>query len=502
MTLDADAFRLVRCNKQGHILRHESCPLPEAWDRSSNLCAPFLKNCLSRFCSHWRTWPLWLCASTSGQQLRFLQLQRIRSRDFSKMVYWTFRKDIPFDTDKTIFDFGRHGESNDPSVDVTVCTALKDEVEALTAPFTMAGISLSGVVAPSFALEAVCQHYKERCQEGATLLLHTGEDLASILVWESGSVSGNRIFKTGVTSEQVRAFLQQKPSPETETLESMLDRLAQQVDRTMSAHLTAHPEQRFSRLLLTGPLAQIPDLQRRLQQLGIETFSSMESPTKETIEGAWLPALGAALSNAQSTPNFLYPIQAREALQRRAQMHLFTALLLGVGALAVMMSKGILTHGNSTFQQRLFAEQARLSVYDPEVNETVLRPSVVQIVEEKQRLRQLAHRWHAPAVLQALASLTPSTVRMTQLELQMEPTARRGAVLRAKGISSGVPTQQLAVLAAFVLELEKHPLFQLTTLRQVAEMEERGQRTLQFEIEVELTPLETEKKTVQEGRSS
>ncbi len=491
MTLDADAFRLVRCNGQGRILQQEAFPLPEGLDPASDASAAFLKGSLSRFCGNWRSWPLWLCASTPGQQLRFMQLPRLRGRGFSEMVYWTFRKDIPFDVEKTVFDFGLHGGGDGDKVDVTVCTALTDELEVLLESFTRADISLCGIIPPSFALGTLLERGGGKgTGDDAVLVLHAGEELASVLVWQSGRVAGSRIFKTGLTPSQIRSVVEPGQPLEMHGFGSVLERLVQQVDRTMSAHLTAYPDHRFSQLVLTGPLAQVPALQESLrQQLGIETLPGGWALGETEVEGVWAPAAGAALSHYESTPNFLYPIRARDALQRRARMSFVFALLLGAGALALLVVHAILEHGNSDLRTRLAAEMAQLSVYDPEVNEEVLRPFVVQIAEENRQLKQLADRWHVNAVLQALARATPATLRIVRIELQMESTARRGPLLRVSGLSAGVPAQQLPVLAAYVLDLDKDPLFRATALRQVSEEEEGGRRVLKFEVEVELSPL-------------
>ncbi len=488
MTLDADALRLVRCNRQGRILRRESYPLPDDAGADADRLGNFLRSALSRFCSNWRSWPLWLCACTPGQQLRFLQLQQVRGQEFSDMVYWTFRKDIPFETDKTVFDYGIHGSADNGKVNVTVCTAVTEELETLLAPFSDAGISLCGVMAPSFALCAFCEKVKPQ-SEGSVLVLHVSEEMASVVIWESGRVTGSRIFKTGLTTAQIRSAVQSERPIEDPAFMSVVERLVEQVDRTISAHVTAYPENRFTRIIVTGPLAQLKGVQDTLQQqLGVETVGQQGVGDAST-EGLWAGAYGAALSHYEETPNFLYPVRERDALRRWARLRLLLALLLGVGALALLVLHGIIKHGNAGVKEQLTAEKAQLSAYDPEVNEEILRSFVDQVVEENRLLKQMADRWHSHAVLQALDGLTPSTVRVQQVELNMERTARRGPTLRVHGFSAGAPAQQLPVLAAYVLDLEQHALFRETTLRQVIEAEENNRRVLQFEVEVELAPL-------------
>ena len=489
--LDADALRLVRCSRQGELLAQLSYDLPDDLVLDSDAGAAFLQESLSSFCSSWKRLPLWLCATTPGLQLRFLRLQQVRPREFPEMVYWAFRKDIPFDAEKTIFDFGVHGVPVEGKVAVTVCTALQEELAILLRPFSRADIPLRGVVAPPFALAAFCARAAtEERADGLELLLDAGDELATITIMQSGQVVGSRIFKTGLTPAEVRRVVRSGAITDAAGFVPVLDRLVQQVDRTMSAHLTAHAGQHFGSVLLTGALSQVPMVREALEtQLGLVISSSQRTSDGKVVDGVWAAAYGAALSRYEDTPNFLHPVRARRGMQRRARFLFLLALLVGAGAVALVALKAYLQYGNIALQERLVAERSRLSVYDPEVNTDLLQPFVVQIAEENQLLKELADRWHPYAVLQILASLTPSSVRVTQIDLQMESVARRGPFVRVQGVATGAQAQQLPVLAAYVLDLEKHPFFGYSMLRQVHEVEKGVMRVLQFELEAELVPL-------------
>jgi len=90
--LDHDALRWVEW-KHGHIAAWKHLSYPSGLQIDSDAFAEFLRNAFSNCPADL---PLWLVSSFPSLQLRFLALPKVRPSQLSNLVYWTYRKELPF----------------------------------------------------------------------------------------------------------------------------------------------------------------------------------------------------------------------------------------------------------------------------------------------------------------------------------------------------------------------------------------------------------------------
>ena len=106
--LDIDCLRGVEVVR-GRIAQWFRIPYPAGLHPSSQEFPAFLKARLADYYSVLRHTITWVVGPTPSLQVRFLSLPKVRPSQMPNLVYWTFRKEIPFDAAQTVFDFSAEG---------------------------------------------------------------------------------------------------------------------------------------------------------------------------------------------------------------------------------------------------------------------------------------------------------------------------------------------------------------------------------------------------------
>lgn len=155
ISVEIDAVRLAE-SSGGRVIRCAEVSYPPGVTPQGDEFSTFLRRCLSGFSSSWQRASVWATGSLPSLQIRCLALPaQPRGGSVTDLVYWTFRKDVPFDTAGTVFDYGIEDSGGADGMRVSAYTVDRLEFERFTAPFTQAGIRLDGVVIPSFAMRAL-----------------------------------------------------------------------------------------------------------------------------------------------------------------------------------------------------------------------------------------------------------------------------------------------------------------------------------------------------------
>ena len=182
--LAIDSLRAVEVER-GCVVRWIDVPYPDGLAPGAKEFPAFLKKSLCDFHSAFRHPAVWVVGPLPSLQVRFLSLPKVRPRQLSNLVYWTFRKEIPFDPAQTIFDYDVEGDvgagAGKKTVEATAYTVSQEDVRALEDTFAAAGLPVDGVVIPSFALRNLFG-VRALAQPGSTLGLYVGGDASSLLL--------------------------------------------------------------------------------------------------------------------------------------------------------------------------------------------------------------------------------------------------------------------------------------------------------------------------------
>jgi Tfp pilus assembly PilM family ATPase len=386
-----DYLRMVRATETsgGHwrIDDRRRLALPLKTPKDSPEFGAFLKSALAAICGPAKQSNLWVIMSAARVEVRHIRIPKVPKKQISNAVYWTARKDAPFDEKEMIFDFELQGEVIDqgiPKFAAMVYTAPRQEIEDLKGLFSRIGRPLAGISIVPFSLQNLFRTGWIPVREGAVASLFIGQDFSRIDIYAGDNLVMTRGIKAGMSSmveALVDSFneLNQDPGTSSLTIEQgrkivrslspdspplgendagfalkkddifemirpALERLVRQVERTFEHYAATMPGDRISRIFVSGAMnIYKPIIDYVGSQLGVtsevldplselDPASGMDMEDANSISEriAFGPALGLAFSGNDHTPNlmFTYKDKEREASIARINMAVFAVFII------------------------------------------------------------------------------------------------------------------------------------------------------------------------------
>ncbi|MGD9612834.1 MAG: hypothetical protein AB7V22_08005 [Kiritimatiellia bacterium] len=538
--MDLDSLRIVEVSR-GRVVRWACVPYPGDLSPGAKEFSAFLKTSLADFHSAFRRASLWVVGPLPSLQVRFLSLPKTRPRQLSNLVYWTFRKEIPFDPQQTIFDYDVESDGFAPgpsrkTTEATAYTVGGEDVHAIVDLFAAAGFSVDGIVISSFALRNLFG-VRPLAQAGPALGLYVGGNSSSLLFFKGKQVVAHRVFKTGMnvmldvlrdrhpdwspakTYRAIRAALAAAPAPEpvaaeaariAETVQVAFDRLIQQVERSMAAYLAGKGEEEIQNVYVAGSMAGLPVLVKELgAKLGLASSpldlfqpglleANVPPPAGPEEAGMMAMALGAAFSDPAHTPNLLHTYVERAQAARRAAWRM-AALVLGlVGLVLLAAAGGWVGQRNRCLRSELETIQAQIRQFAPYPDRAMIQAMVNEATVNSVQMKSMAGRSLPAAALNQLARGTPADIRLTSVVLDRDAGAKAAkkskdtAVaepkirIQVQGMVLGPPGSQESKLASYVLRLEDAEMFERVSLNRSEEGREGGEQVLLFELDMKM----------------
>lgn len=537
VSLEGDCLRLAEC-RYGRIFKWQDVPYPVGLLPESEGFSSFLKECLTSFMPSVRRVPVWAVGALPSLQMRFLSLPGVQSRALSDMVYWTFRKDLPFNPEQTLFDYGREYESGsgaEKKIHVTAYTASRRETDALVELFAKAGVGLSGILIPAIAMRNLFKSVRA-AHVGTQLCLFAGNDSSSVIIIKDGNVHSSRVFKTGMTAiigviqerhpgcglpeayqrvQDAMSSAGRDTDEDAVLIREVFDRLVQQIERTIAAYLNDHAGETLNGLYVMGAIAGLrPFVQALSSRLGVEVCQvpmqenraaagGRAAGATETTDVPGLAAIaaGASISHIESTPNLLYTYRYRDGVTRRSLWGVLSIFGLGIMLAMVHLSGELLKRSNAQLAARLKNEKTQIAWVTSRVDQPRLQAMTVKAVADSVALKRMARQWLPLAEFQLLAAQTPPGIRLTSIEMisagaDAGTTDRQGLrggeagpVLRISGTVDGLQAAQRSKLAAYALRIEDTLLFTRANVIQSSDGFDGASPVLLFEMQLEVVPL-------------
>ena len=483
--------------------------------------AASLRDALAPFSLRRRACHCWALGALPSLQIRLLTMPKPRTGQASQMVYWAFRRELPFDAEATQFDYDVEWEyqaEGAQQVDVTAYTSLRTEVDALQALFAAAEVQLDGIVIPHFALRNLCR--ADWVNHSATLLLcYVGEEYTCVQIIHHGRVMLNRVFITGMHALRA-AFSDRFPGWSTAAIlhhwctaeaakqRSMLEqgmptirRLMQQVDRSLDAFLVQQElDEDDVHIYMAGELASVPCVMEAMQQgresavtpLNVMTqnhlATGVAAPQDEREARLLTMAAGTALSAVQESPNLLCLKSTRV---REEQTHQRNFRL--VAAVCVVLFLAVLTgyfFGQINERKRQEIDVLRTQVERARENEELgaITELITVVEDRKAELRKLMMHYAPIAVLGEVSELTPPEIQLDMIRVIWDGApGGPGSRTRAEvvGRVHGPVAQRASHLAAYDLALENGLLLDAVTVTK----SQPGTEALTFEMGITLSPV-------------
>lgn len=543
--LDADALRVVEMS-HGKISGWIQVPYPPGMTPSSSGFPMFLKQSLDAQASAARRVPVWVVAPLPSLQVRFLSIPKARPRQVSNLVYWTFRKEIPFDPMQTVFDYDVEGEASGAGaarrIDATAYTIQQAEVDAVVSLFDQAGVRLEGVLIPSFALRNILRAHPVP-QSGTVLGLYVGDDSSSLMFFRGRHVTSHRVFKTGMNVildalrdrhrewsadhafRMISAALEAGAHPagpgtglaadEAERIRELVHgafaRLVQQVDRSVSAYLVGRTDEEVKHIHVCGSITRLPSLVKELgARIGMTCHVLdplvLGQPQARTHAGggqdeggSLAVAYGAALSTPEGTPNVLHTYVKREQDARIGRARKLVTALGAAALLVMVLLYGLVARVNSRLRTELEGYEKQLAQFVPHPDQQRIHEMMGQATKNSLRMKTMARRGVTLSALNTLAGQTPAEIKLEKIELTSEesnaprPPAAKGVAVSAPpdvapfrvhvdGMVFGPPAGHQSILASYILRLEDTDIFNKVSLTRTGEGVEGSDQVLLFSL--------------------
>jgi len=305
-------------NKKREILDLRIVPFDSGLTREDPIFPGFLKETLSRFCGSSKKIKIWSSISSARVEQRYLQIPKVPRKQIANAVYWTFKKEIPFDEKEMIFDFDILGEITKDGlqkIEVNAFIAPQIEIEKLQSIFSKSGFSLTGVSIIPFAFQNLLRTRLVESEINNVCSLYIGRDWSRIDIFSNQNLVLSRGIKAGINS--------------------MLEAIREEIEMTLGGNTMEAPESKEDDLEMTQEevAAHESDLTRKLFN-GIEDSSFL---TTEEVADLGL----------QPDEIFVMIQPAMDRLVRQVERTLghFTLNFENRVVEKIFISGGITTHG-------------------------------------------------------------------------------------------------------------------------------------------------------------
>ncbi|MFA4915123.1 MAG: hypothetical protein WC560_00450 [Syntrophales bacterium] len=441
----------------------------------------FLRNEISKFCGTYKNLHLWAIMSSARVNVRHIRIPKVAKKHIENAIYWTVRKELPFDEKETVFDYEIQGEITEGAVQklsAMVYTAPRYEIEGLKKQFNEIGFPLDGISVASFAIQNIFLTEWLPAAESTLASLFIGNDFSRIDIYARGKLTMTRGIKAGINSmveslqERINELLPKLSGIEGEPIRTSmeearkvffslspdfppltagdvgftlkeeekfaiilpaLERVIRQVERTFKHYSTNLGYDRVDKIYVSSVMSlSMPIIACVGDQLAIESdildpfkFLQLPLPQKDTLDIsmperiALTPALGLALSDHEYTPNFLVRSKNKEKLTNVARItRVAFASLITVALICAGVFLSQL-HAINQKKSEISQLEEQLLQYKPRVDQKLLSRMAATSKQLQQASKAYSDRYLGTAIIGELSEMTPENVRLIDLKVYL-----------------------------------------------------------------------------------
>jgi Tfp pilus assembly PilM family ATPase len=516
-----DCLRLVRVTESGsgnwRIQDRRRFVLPPNTPKGTPEFAALLKSALGSMFGSSKQSNLWVMMSTARVDVRHVRIPKVTKKQLDNVVYWTAKKEAPFDESEMIFDFKLQGEVIEqgiPKLAAMVYTAPRQEVEDLKTLFLRIGWPLTGITIAPFSIQNLFRTEWIPSMEGTIASLFIGTDFSRIDIYAEGNLVMTRDIRAGLNSlvdalaegfneiktnpngpaltpEEGRKILQSL-SPDSpslqegdagfglgkeaifEKIEPALDRLARQAERTFEHYNTTMPGEGIGRIFVSGAMnisppivdymgAQLGIASSVLDPLGHEESTACtdgDAPDCISERIAFGPALGLALSDNDHTPNLIFTCKDRE---RETSIKRINRTIFATFIALVLIGFAVFSYENHLIRQKktaIAALETQLENLGPAVKRDQLTKMAVNVSKRSQLSKVYAERYLGMVLISELETLTPANIRFLDLKITLGEPGKKGASNPSKDKPAEAPKARIEEVTVDGLILGDRQMFE------------------------------------------
>ncbi len=200
-------LKLVKIQSAGDqkwsLVDYRSVPLEPGTPRESPQFAAFLKQTLGEFCGPAGKVALWAAMPSALAEIRQIRIPKVPKKQVATAVYWTFKKEVPFDEDANLLDFEVLEDVSEAGVQKTainVYTAPRQEIDDLRTLLARAGYTPAGLSLPPFGIQNLFRTRWIDPGEETAGVIYVGQDWSRIDIFSSANLVLTRGVRTGMNS--------------------------------------------------------------------------------------------------------------------------------------------------------------------------------------------------------------------------------------------------------------------------------------------------------------
>ena len=523
-------------------------PYPNGFIKGSTPYNQFIGDKIRSFCNV-QECSLWVLLASANVEIRHIRIPKVVKKDISNAVYWTFKKEFPYDEAEFTMDYEVREEvlaGGSAKLSVMAYISPKSETAALNSLFSSLGLSLAGITIQPFAVQNLLRSGNTLSAD-TTAFLFIGRDSSRIDIYSRGNLTMTRGIKAGTGSmaealsegageshrdcsyeDAVKIINGLSPDASNVQVASAvndlseeqifglitpaLDRIVRQVERTFDYYRDHLGQTSVQSMLISGVMnAYEPLAQYFGNQLGLicrlfdpadkGMLSNAGPLTRLTFSErmAFIPSLGAACSENQITPNLLYGYRDKETEASITRIN--RAVLVGFLVL-VFFCGAYFVNQNIVYSQKkdeLNTLESKLSAFNPIIDKSVLMAMASQIQKKSSISQSLAERYQSIAILSELSSITPREIKLIRLDFgAADAAAKEGAdkskdqavkkaEITIEGIIQGEQSSIESLLTGYTFKLDSSPLFENITILKSNYVPFVGRDALQFVVKAKVS---------------
>ncbi len=508
-------------------------------DKASPEFKEILKSSLTSFCGSPANCNIWVLMSAADVNVQYIKVPRVAKKQLENAIYWTAKKENPFDEKDYMADFELQGEIIDqgiPKYSVMFYTAPKAELEKVKKIFSDIGITLTGITVTPFAIQNILRKKGMPSEDGAVASLFIGNDFSRIDIYDKEHLVMTRGIKTGITSmmesiieginendndlkierEDARKILFSIGPDSTKLTEKdagfdlkkeeiyemtlpALERLVRQVERTLEHYSTALGFEKVGKIYISSAMNVSEQIIQYIsEQLGIKIdifdpfTQQMDHHVNKTIslseKMSLVPAFGLSCSDNFQTPNFIFTYQQKnkETSIRRLNRGIFAAFVM---ALIISLTTLIYQGLEARLQNNKLTKLKKvISNYNPLLTKELIEKKSRELATKRQITRKYAERYMNLAVIGEISNLTPANIRLINLKINLANKTKEktdksvGDGITLEGLVSGDRNMLDSYLAQYIMELGNSPILSLVKLEKNNVINYKKGNVLQFTL--------------------
>jgi type IV pilus assembly protein PilM len=468
--------------------------------------------------------PIYTAVSGSDVIIKSFNISRLSGAKLRNAIFWASKKYVPFPLEEAYFDYRVIGDIEERDIkkkEVMVVAAARQLIHNTMSLFEKSRLNISGITVTPFALWNFLKSTKTELSNIA--LIDIGAENTTIAIFQNNSLkfareivtSGYSITdsiadSTSLSFEEAERLkkeygLSKKTTPDgfDTAIIPVVERLINEIQRSLSFYKDKHPEFMLEKIYLTGGTAKLRGLaqcmKNRLNTVTevINPFDKLEKislPDSEEIDQV-APVFTKAISLALKTDEGIDLLPPEAKHQR-----IITRLLpiLRVSAMFIILFCFILT---VDILARVHIKKKSLNLWESNMqrlNHLLTSPGEIQINSDRYKIMQETldemekKEIIDPYLLKEITNIIPQNIVLENLSAYSPEEAKkhkddsRNIQFRIKGIVCGKKVDLEVDLLQFLVKLDFSPFLDNPVLLEKESDILAGRDILRFVIHCDL----------------